>query len=209
MGIRLDDLGGADPYELLGVEPSAARETIEAAHRRLMRQAHPDLVAGDGSQATLLNLARDVLLDEQSRRAYDLAMQRRVEAVVPWPAPPPRGPSPPQATPDHRLEPGWPEPQADEVLPEDLDVLMSVSAPVGSPRPWRTGPALGVFALLLTVACFPLGLALGAVALVRGQHPSRADRVCAWLAVALGIVVLWVGAYLLADSLGPATQESS
>jgi hypothetical protein len=202
MGIRLDDLGGADPYELLGVDPSAARETIEAAHRRLMRQAHPDLVHGDGSQATLLNLARDVLLDEQSRRAYDQAVERR----VPWSAPPPREPSPPQTMPGPGVEPEWPEPGA-ENLPEDLDMLMSVSAPAGAPYQWRGAPALGVFALLLTVACFPLGLALGAVALVRGRHPSRADRVCAWLAIVLGILVLWIGVYLLADSLGSPSQD--
>ena len=56
----------ADPKDaaargLLGVGPRAGREEIVRAHRRLMRQAHPD-VGGTAELAARLNAARDLLL---------------------------------------------------------------------------------------------------------------------------------------------------
>lgn len=50
-----------EAYEILGLRPGASEADIRAAHRRLMRAAHPD---GGGSDwvASRVNQARDVLL---------------------------------------------------------------------------------------------------------------------------------------------------
>jgi hypothetical protein len=50
-----------EAYAVLGLAPGANEETIRAAHRRLMRMAHPD---GGGSDwlASRINQARDTLL---------------------------------------------------------------------------------------------------------------------------------------------------
>ena len=53
--------------EILGVGPDATEEEIRAAHRRLMKVAHPD-VGGSAWLAKQLNLARDTLLRELKRR---------------------------------------------------------------------------------------------------------------------------------------------
>ncbi len=46
---------------ILGVGPDATRAEIQAAHKRLMRMAHPD-AGGTAGLAAQLNAARDVLL---------------------------------------------------------------------------------------------------------------------------------------------------
>lgn len=50
-----------EAYDVLGLQPGATEQEIRAAHRRLMRGAHPD---GGGSDwlASRVNQARDVLL---------------------------------------------------------------------------------------------------------------------------------------------------
>ena len=55
-----------EAWQVLGLQPGADAEAIRAAHRRLMRGAHPD---GGGSDwlAARVNQARDVLLDVQRR----------------------------------------------------------------------------------------------------------------------------------------------
>jgi DnaJ homolog subfamily C member 19 len=55
-----------EAWQVLGLRPGADAETIRAAHRRLMRGAHPD---GGGSDwlAARINQARDILLDMQRR----------------------------------------------------------------------------------------------------------------------------------------------
>ena len=52
--------------EILGLGPDATEEEIRAAHRRLMKVAHPD-VGGSAWLAKQLNLARDTLLRELKR----------------------------------------------------------------------------------------------------------------------------------------------
>jgi hypothetical protein len=52
----------------------ASPETIEAAHRSLVRRYHPDVSAGDPAataRAKRLNVARDWLLDPRRRAEYD------------------------------------------------------------------------------------------------------------------------------------------
>ena len=54
-------MSAAEAYAALGLAPGASAAEIQAAHRRLMRAAHPD-AGGDTEQAARLNRARDVLL---------------------------------------------------------------------------------------------------------------------------------------------------
>jgi DnaJ homolog subfamily C member 19 len=50
-----------EAYEVLGLKPGADAGAIHAAHRRLMRAAHPD-AGGSDWLASRVNQARDVLL---------------------------------------------------------------------------------------------------------------------------------------------------
>ena len=50
-----------EAYEVLGLKPGADADAIHAAHRRLMRTAHPD-AGGSDWLASRVNQARDVLL---------------------------------------------------------------------------------------------------------------------------------------------------
>jgi DnaJ family protein C protein 19 len=51
----------SEAYEVLGLKPGASDDDIHAAHRRLMRMAHPD-TGGSDWLASRINQARDVLL---------------------------------------------------------------------------------------------------------------------------------------------------
>jgi len=51
----------AEAYEVLGLKAGATDDQIHAAHRRLMRMAHPD-TGGSDWLASRINQARDVLL---------------------------------------------------------------------------------------------------------------------------------------------------
>jgi hypothetical protein len=53
-----------DARDLLGVTPEADRDTVVAAHRRLIARNHPDN-GGTAGLAARLNAARDVLLKHQ------------------------------------------------------------------------------------------------------------------------------------------------
>ena len=50
-----------EAYEVLGLQAGATEDEIRAAHRRLMRTAHPDS-GGSDWLAARVNMARDVLL---------------------------------------------------------------------------------------------------------------------------------------------------
>ena len=51
----------AEALDVLGLKPGASQDDIHAAHRRLMRMAHPD-TGGSDWLASRINQARDVLL---------------------------------------------------------------------------------------------------------------------------------------------------
>jgi hypothetical protein len=56
-----------DARKLLGVGPSASLTEIRDAHRRLIARVHPD-TGGSEELANRINVARDILVAEMSRR---------------------------------------------------------------------------------------------------------------------------------------------
>ena len=65
----------ADLYRLLGVPRTATKDQIRASYRKLSRTCHPDTNPDKpDAQAKFCELtnARDVLLDDEKRRVYDL-----------------------------------------------------------------------------------------------------------------------------------------
>ncbi len=57
-------------YDTLGVSPEATAEQIKSAHRKRVRQTHPDR-DGDRQEFDAVQAAALVLLDPDRRRAYD------------------------------------------------------------------------------------------------------------------------------------------
>lgn len=73
-------------YDILEISPTASVSVIEAAYKALVKKFHPDLNKGiSDSKIKMLNLAKEVLLDENKRREYDSAnrIQPRTERNYP------------------------------------------------------------------------------------------------------------------------------
>jgi molecular chaperone DnaJ len=62
-----------DYYEVLGISRSASKDEINGAFRKLARQYHPDVSEAEDAEERFkeINEAKDVLLDDQKRAAYD------------------------------------------------------------------------------------------------------------------------------------------
>jgi molecular chaperone DnaJ len=64
----------SDPYKILGVDRKASQEEIKKAHRRLVRQYHPDRNPGDASAEEKfkeVQAAYDLIGDPDKRKQYD------------------------------------------------------------------------------------------------------------------------------------------
>jgi DnaJ-class molecular chaperone len=74
-------------YQVLQVDQEAERDVIEAAFKRLAFRYHPDRSTAPDAPYKMREIleARDILLDEMRRAAYDrsLGIVRRVEALRP------------------------------------------------------------------------------------------------------------------------------
>lgn len=78
-------------YEILGVAPTASATELRTAHRRLLRQAHPDM-GGSSAILDLVNEAYDALKDPAKRSQYDSTLRQganTTEAVATGPRPSP------------------------------------------------------------------------------------------------------------------------
>ena len=74
-----------DVYRLLQVDPSASRDQINAACRRLARTFHPDRnhSARANEEMGVINVVRAMLIDERERAAYDRARSRFLDGWTP------------------------------------------------------------------------------------------------------------------------------
>jgi molecular chaperone DnaJ len=64
----------SDPYKILGVDRKASQEEIKKAHRKLVRQYHPDRNPGDASAEEKfkeVQAAYDLVGDPEKRKQYD------------------------------------------------------------------------------------------------------------------------------------------
>jgi hypothetical protein len=76
-------------YERIGVSPTASRDQIRDAYRRMARRHHPDARDGDTTRMAALNEAWRVLSDPARRAMYDVSLRAPAPAGSVRPAPPP------------------------------------------------------------------------------------------------------------------------
>lgn len=88
-----------DHYELLGVSPDASEAKIKKAYKKMVIMYHPDKVANLGpklkevanEEMKKINIAKDVLLNDDERSAYDATLKQSA-AAAPVPKQQARGP---------------------------------------------------------------------------------------------------------------------
>jgi len=72
-------LAEGDPFALLGVTPADNDEAIKAAHRRLVRDNHPDRLVAQGMPVELVKVANDKLA--KINAAYDAIRTQRARTA--------------------------------------------------------------------------------------------------------------------------------
>ena len=205
-------LGGLNAYEVLGIQPTATTEEIEAAYRAAIKRQHSD-TGGVTRLAQLVNDARAILV--KNRPAYDAWLRNNAQPPVaeggpnpsttyepddvwdPWEAsnwqnaePPP----PPQDPPGPRDQPG---------TTTDPHESQTAPATAGGHTQTQTEapPTSGLLAVVASVLFGPLGLWLG----IRSyRHGGSAAAVVA--IVIGGMSVLSLAAVAIAIPLGVFTE---
>ena len=78
---------GTEHYKTLGVPTTASKEDIRRAFLALARQHHTDRSGGDREAFQKISAAKEVLLDEEFRRAYDMGGDEAVQQLKHEPVP--------------------------------------------------------------------------------------------------------------------------
>ena len=197
-------LGGLNAYEVLGIEPTATTEEIEAAYRAAIKRQHSD-TGGVTRLAQLVNDARDALVKD--RASYDAWLRARPRVAEAEPNP---GPA---ASASDSSRSTWAG--ADDVPDDDVWDPWETVGPQTPPRP-RNQPGgataqpvrrktplsaeerrSGMLAVLASVLCGPLGLWLG----IRSYRRSG-SAVAAVAIVVGGMSVLYLATLAIAIPLG-------
>lgn len=74
---------GSDPYGVLGVSRGASDEEVKAAHRRLVREHHPDRLIAQGLPQEFVDLATQKVATINA--AYDRVVKERGQRATPSP----------------------------------------------------------------------------------------------------------------------------
>jgi hypothetical protein len=204
-------LGGLDAYEILGIQPSATREEIEAAYRAAIKRQHSD-TGGVTRLAQLVNDARNALVKD--RAAYDAWLRNKAQPRVaedepsrdesvddvwdPWETADWENAAPPPPPRDH---PPWQDQSGPRDQPSTTtDPADSQTAPAAEESRTQNAeapPSNGLLAVVASVLCGPLGLWLG----IRSyRHGASAAAVVA--IVIGGMSVLSLAAVAIAIPLG-------
>ncbi len=68
-------------YDILGIKKEATKKEIKDAYKKLIKKYHPDVYPGDKSFAEKktqdINLAYDILSNEQTKQAYDIEISTK------------------------------------------------------------------------------------------------------------------------------------
>ena len=200
-------MSGIDYYEVLDVAKTATAEQIKAAHRKLVRIAHPDQ-GGDATQFRLVQEAYETLHDRVKRTAYDTANSATCAA-----APSPPKPTPPEKPNHMRGRTSQPPPtRAPQSPPRQAPPPPNASTPPRQPPPPATFPTpapgyrqplkprRGGLRTATIIFWVTAGLALGQVAftmlvlIVDSLHggPSTNAVVILWGIPAIGYAVWWL-----------------
>jgi curved DNA-binding protein CbpA len=89
LGARLQEVGGADAYEILGLAPEASCAQVTVAYTEVARRTHPDHAAAVGLPEPLIRLLFEhatraylTLSDPERRRHYDREQGRTAKPVT-------------------------------------------------------------------------------------------------------------------------------
>jgi hypothetical protein len=201
-------LGGLNAYEVLGIEPTATTEEIEASYRAAIKRQHSD-TGGVTRLAQLVNDARDALVKD--RASYDAWLRARPRVAEAEPD------SEPAASASDSSRSTWAS--ADEVPDDDVWDPWDTAGPqnpAGQPGTTTTNPVRrktplsaeerrrGMLAVLASVLCGPLGLWLG----IRSYRRSG-SAVAAVAIVVGGMSVLYLATLAIAIPLGVFQETSS